>query len=158
MSARPLIIERPDHVSRTKRITAILATMVAWLLWLLAWAPVVDGTLNIFGFGMTGKTAWRSLIADFPSAISIVLIAVGMSVLVLVLRYVREAFGPPRKFRPARAEPLGLQKLAATVHATEECLLAWQSEKTLYVEHDEQGAIARAMTIRDTDVTLHRCE
>jgi poly-beta-1,6-N-acetyl-D-glucosamine biosynthesis protein PgaD len=155
MITRPLIIDRPDLISPTRRALSIWLTIVAWLLWLVAWMPVLNDALGVIGFHLfTAKTDWKSLITYLPFAARFVPAAVLIFVLILIACYAWDTFGRTNRFPEDRARPVGIDRLAALASAPEASLLAWQTQKTLYVEHGDHGEILHVLPTRPSDASM----
>ncbi len=144
----PLIIERPDLTHPVRRVMALLATTLAWLLWLVMWIPFIAALGRHFGFDLPE--------IFFPSQISLdsffALLYVTPYVLVfaaavLIASYLREKlkahFGKPDE----RWRPVGIARLASSTALDPELLATWQATQILYVEHGPLGRVTDAGTV-----------
>lgn len=145
----PLIIERPDLTHPVQRVMALLATTLAWLLWLLMWIPFIAALGRHFGLDLPEIFFPSQISLDsFFALLHITPYVLAFAVTILIASYLREKlkarFGKPDE----RWRPIGAARLASSAALDPEQLAAWQAAQILYVEHGPRGRVTGASTTR----------
>lgn len=141
----PLIIERPDLAHPLRRMSAVVITPLAWLLWLAMWVPFLFALGRHFGYDLP-EILFPSQIslATFLALLEVMPYVVGVAVLVYLVGALRERL----KARIGRADerwrPVGIDRLASGAALDPEKLAAWQKAQILYVEHGPRGRVTNA--------------
>ena len=145
----PLIIERPDLTHPVRRVMALLATTLAWLLWLVMWIPFIAALGRHFGFDLPEIFFPSQISLDsFFALLHVTPYVLAFAAAVLIASYLREKlkarFGKPDE----RWRPVGIARLASSTALDPELLAAWQAAQILYVEHGPLGRVTGASTTR----------
>ncbi|MFY9722080.1 MAG: poly-beta-1,6-N-acetyl-D-glucosamine biosynthesis protein PgaD [Azonexus sp.] len=143
----PLIIERPDLTHPVRRVMALLATTLAWLLWLVMWIPFIAALGRHFGFDLPEIFFPSQISLDsFFALLHVTPYVLAFAAAVLIASYLREKlkarFGKPDE----RWRPVGIARLASSTALDPELLAAWQAAQILYVKHGPLGRVTGAST------------
>jgi len=141
----PLIIERPDLTHPVRRVMALLATSLAWLLWLVMWIPFVAALGRHFGFDLPEIFFPSQISLDsFFALLHVTPYVLAFAAVALMTGYLREKlkarFGKPDE----RWRPVGAARLASSAALDPEQLAEWQAAQILYVEHGPLGRVTGA--------------
>jgi poly-beta-1,6-N-acetyl-D-glucosamine biosynthesis protein PgaD len=145
----PLIIERPDLAHPVQRVMALLATSLAWLLWLLMWIPFIAALGRHFGLDLPEIFFPSQVSLDsFFALLHVTPYVLAFAAMLLITGYLREKlkarFGKPDE----RWRPVGTARLAASSALEPDQLAAWQAAQILYVEHGPRGRVTGASPAR----------
>lgn len=145
----PLIIERPDLAHPVQRVVALLATTLAWLLWLVMWIPFIAALGRHFGLDLPEIFFPSQISLDsFFALLHVTPYVLAFAVTILIASYLREKlkarFGKPDE----RWRPVGAARLASSAALDPELLATWQAAQILYVEHGPRGRVIGASTTR----------
>ncbi|HRL78345.1 MAG TPA: poly-beta-1,6-N-acetyl-D-glucosamine biosynthesis protein PgaD [Candidatus Accumulibacter phosphatis] len=141
----PLIIERPDLAHPLRRVSAVVITALAWLLWLAMWVPFLFALGRHFGYDLP-EILFPSQIslATFLSLVQVMPYVVGVAVLVFLVGALRERLKARIGTADDRWRPVGIDRLATGAALDPEQLAAWQKAQILYVEHGPRGRVTNA--------------
>ena len=141
----PLIIERPDLAHPLRRVSAVVITALAWLLWLAMWIPFLFALGRHFGYDLP-EILFPSQIslATFLSLLQVMPYVVGVAVLVFLVGALRERLKARIGTADDRWRPVGIDRLATGAALDPEKLAAWQKAQILYVEHGPRGRVTNA--------------
>jgi poly-beta-1,6-N-acetyl-D-glucosamine biosynthesis protein PgaD len=141
----PLIIERPDLAHPLRRMSAIVITSLAWLLWLAMWVPFLFALGRHFGYDLP-EILFPSQIslATFLALVQVMPYVVGVAVLVYLVGALRERLKARIGTADDRWRPVGIDRLATGAALDPEKLAAWQKAQILYVEHGPRGRVTNA--------------
>lgn len=141
----PLIIERPDLTHPLRRVSGVLITTLAWLLWLGLWIPFVFALARHFGYPLPEIALPSSISLDaFFALLHVMPHALGLALTIFVISYLREKLKSRMGTGEKRWRPVGMERLATGAALDPEQLAAWQREKILYVEHGPLGRVTYA--------------
>lgn len=143
----PLIIERPDLDHPVKRVMAVLATSLAWGVWLAMFIPFVLAVANRLGFEVPE--------ADLPNRINLLsvdallcvlphvfVVVVALVLLGITMEKIRVSLPGSRE----RWRPLGMERLATGEALDAHRIAEWQSARIMYVEHGPLGRVTKVRT------------
>lgn len=141
----PLIIERPDLAHPIRRVSAVVLTTLAWVLWIVMWLPFIFALgrhlgydLPKFGFDSHfGLESFLSLLHVMPYLIASV-------ALILLVGLMREKYRAHIGYESERWRPVGMARLATGTALDPKLLDQWQSAQILYVEHGPLGRVTNA--------------
>lgn len=139
----PLIIERPDLAHPLRRVLALFATSLAWLLWLAMWIPFLAALGRHLGYPLPAIAFPSQVSLDsFFALLRIGPYVVGCAVAVVALSYLREKTRPVRT--DERWRPIGTARLATGAALDPDRLAEWQTAQILYVAHGPHGRVSSA--------------
>jgi len=145
----PLIIERPDLTHPVQRVMALLATSLAWLLWLVMWIPFIAALGRHFGLDLPEIFFPSQISLDsFFALLHVTPYVLAFAAAILISSYLREKFKTRFGKPDERWRPIGIARLANSTALDPEQLATWQAAQILYVEHGPRGRVTGASTTR----------
>lgn len=148
-----LIIDRPELQARRHRWIYSTLTLIAWVVWMYLWLPVV--TFIAWYFGV--RTFLREVVIPSPGHLFglamtyLAIIAVMGVILILWSRYNLGRFGgKDRRKEPADLADADLQKWF-DISASQ--LMNFRTQRTLVVEHGEVGEVVEVKAGSIADVS-----
>lgn len=145
----PLIIERPDLAHPVQRVMALLATSLAWLLWLLMWIPFIAALGRHFGLDLPEIFFPSQVSLDsFFALLHVTPYVLAFAAMLLITGYLREKLKARFGKSDDRWRPVGMDRLATGAALDPDKLAAWQKAQILYVEHGPRGRVTGASPAR----------
>lgn len=144
----PLIIERPDLAHPLRRVSAVVFTTLAWVIWLAMWVPFLFALGRHLGYHLP-ETLFPSQIslATFLSLVQVMPYVIGVAILVFLASTLREKLKAHIGKADDRWRPVGMARLATGAALDPDKLALWQKAQILYVEHGPRGRVTDAGTV-----------
>ncbi|TVP58053.1 MAG: poly-beta-1,6-N-acetyl-D-glucosamine biosynthesis protein PgaD [Gemmatimonadales bacterium] len=140
-SGSPLIVDQPELQRRPHRMLYSILTLIAWVIWVYLWLPLV--TLLAWYFGL--RVFLREIVIPDPATMLAVGLVYGLVVLILGgsllvwSRYnVRRFRGKERR---EEVPPLSDQAVSEWFAVDPETLARFRSQGSLTVQLDEHGMV-----------------
>ena len=144
----PLVVDRPELQRNPQRLVYSVLTLVAWVVWVYLWLPLV--TLVAWYFGL--RIFLREIVIPDPRTMVTVGVVYGLVVLVLGGSLLVWSRYNVRRFRDRErreeVSPLSDQAISEWFGIPGETLAAFRSESSLTVHLDEHGQVQSASPVR----------
>jgi poly-beta-1,6-N-acetyl-D-glucosamine biosynthesis protein PgaD len=150
----PLIINRPDLNHPIKRVIAVIATIMAWGVWLYLWVPFVLDLGRRFGFDLPGREISSQISLDsFMVLLRVMPYVFIFAVLIVMVGLFIEKLRARFPGLRTRWRPVGKARLVTGDADNSDRIASWQSARVLSVEHGPLGRVIHAheLTITSAD-------